>query len=85
VDGRCSLLEEDVACSSIAQDEIGHARVLYEEVAALMGTSPDQLVYGRQVQDYRQAQLVERHRAIGPSRWRASFSMIRLINFVWRI
>jgi len=60
--GVAPLLEEDVACSSIAQDEIGHARVLYEEVTALMGTPPDQLVYGRRVQDYRQAQLVERHR-----------------------
>ncbi len=60
--GVAPMLEEDVACSSIAQDEIGHARLFYQQVAALAGTSPDLLAYGRQPQEYRQVQLVERHR-----------------------
>lgn len=60
--GVAPILEEDVACSSIAQDEIGHARLFYQEVSALTGTSPDQLAYGRRPEQYRQVQLVERHR-----------------------
>ncbi len=60
--GVAPTLEEDVACSSIAQDEIGHARIFYQEVTALTGTPIDQLAYGRELPDYRQAQLVERHR-----------------------
>jgi ring-1,2-phenylacetyl-CoA epoxidase subunit PaaC len=60
--GVAPMLEEDVAMSSIAQDEIGHARLLYQRVAELTGTSIDQLAYGRQPGQYRQVQLVERHR-----------------------
>ena len=60
--GVAPMLEEDVAMSSIAQDEIGHARLFYQQVAALTGTSIDQLAYGRQPEQYRQVQLVERHR-----------------------
>jgi ring-1,2-phenylacetyl-CoA epoxidase subunit PaaC len=60
--GVAPILEEDVAMSSIAQDEIGHARLLYQQVSALTGTSADQLAYGRQPEQYRQVQLVERHR-----------------------
>src|SRR4029077_2071120 len=32
-------IESDVAMSSIAQEDIGHARVLYDQIAALDGTS----------------------------------------------
>ncbi|GCE28037.1 phenylacetate-CoA oxygenase subunit PaaI [Dictyobacter alpinus] len=60
--GVAPMLEEDVACSSIAQDEIGHARLFYQEVAALTGVSPDHIAYGRKLEDYRQAQLVEHRR-----------------------
>ncbi|BCL78652.1 phenylacetate-CoA oxygenase subunit PaaC [Ktedonobacteria bacterium brp13] len=60
--GVAPILEEDVACSSIAQDEIGHARLFYEEAAAIIGITADQLAYGRQPAEYRQAQLVERNR-----------------------
>jgi phenylacetate-CoA oxygenase PaaI subunit len=56
------MLEEDVAMSSIAQDEIGHARLFYQQASALTGTPVDQLAYGRQPEHYRQVQLVERHR-----------------------
>jgi ring-1,2-phenylacetyl-CoA epoxidase subunit PaaC len=60
--GVAPILEEDVAMSSIAQDEIGHARLFYQEVADLTGTSPDKLAYAREPQDHRQMQLVERQR-----------------------
>ncbi|GCE06503.1 1,2-phenylacetyl-CoA epoxidase subunit PaaC [Dictyobacter aurantiacus] len=60
--GVAPTLEEDVACSSIAQDEIGHARLLYQEVAALTGSTPDQVAYDRTLSEYRQVQLVERRR-----------------------
>ena len=39
--GIAPLLEEDVAFSSIAQNEIGHARALYELVARERGITAD--------------------------------------------
>jgi ring-1,2-phenylacetyl-CoA epoxidase subunit PaaC len=53
-------IESDVALSSIAQDEIGHARLLYEQIGALDGVSADRLAYGRTAQEFRNAVLVER-------------------------
>jgi ring-1,2-phenylacetyl-CoA epoxidase subunit PaaC len=52
-------IESDVALSSIAQEELGHARVLYEQVAAATGTTPDALAFGRGPQAFRNAVLVE--------------------------
>ena len=57
--GVAPMLEEDVACSSIAQDEIGHARLLYQHVEALTGIPVDQIAYGRQPDEYRQVQLID--------------------------
>jgi ring-1,2-phenylacetyl-CoA epoxidase subunit PaaC len=57
--GIAPLLEEDVALSSIAQGEIGHARALYELVAAELGTTPDELAFDRAPEEYRCAPLVE--------------------------
>ena len=45
--GIAPFLEEDVAFSSIAQNEIGHARALYELVAAELGTTADALAFDR--------------------------------------
>ncbi|MDP9405228.1 MAG: phenylacetate-CoA oxygenase subunit PaaC [Actinomycetota bacterium] len=53
-------LEEDLAFSSIAQDEIGHAVVWYGLAAELTGTDPDALGLGRTPDEYRNAVLVER-------------------------
>lgn len=53
-------LEEDVAFSSIAQDEIGHAAAYYSLVAQLTGGDADQLALGREPGDYRNAILCER-------------------------
>lgn len=53
-------LEEDLAFSSIAQDEIGHAVVWYGLAAELTGEDPDALGLGRPPDAYRHALLVER-------------------------
>jgi ring-1,2-phenylacetyl-CoA epoxidase subunit PaaC len=57
--GIAPLLEEDVAFSSIAQNEIGHARALYELAAAELGTTADELAFDREPDEYRCAPLVE--------------------------
>ena len=57
--GIAPLLEEDVAFSSIAQNEIGHARALYELVARERGTTADELAFDRAPDEYRCSRLVE--------------------------
>lgn len=53
--GIAPLLEEDVAFSSIAQNEIGHARAVYERLA----DDADALAFDRPLDEYRCAPLVE--------------------------
>ena len=60
--GIAPSLEEDVAFSSIAQNEIGHARALYELAARELGTDADALAFDRSPDEYRNAQLVELRR-----------------------
>ena len=60
--GIAPLLEEDVATSSLAQDEIGHAQALYQLLAELRGTDPDQIAYGREPHEYRHARLLDHPR-----------------------
>jgi ring-1,2-phenylacetyl-CoA epoxidase subunit PaaC len=60
--GIAPVLEEDVAFSSIAQDEIGHARLLYEMRGALTGEDPDRLAFHRQPDEYRHALLLDQPR-----------------------
>ena len=57
--GIAPFLEEDVAFSSIAQNEIGHARALYELAAADLGTTADELAFDRRPDEYRCSALVE--------------------------
>jgi len=57
--GIAPTLEEDVAFSSIAQNEIGHARALYELAATELGTDADALAFDRPLEEYRCAPLVE--------------------------
>ncbi len=57
--GIAPFLEEDVAFSSIAQGEIGHARALYELAARELGASADELAFDRRPEEYRCAPLVE--------------------------
>ena len=60
--GIAPMLEEDVATSSIAQDEIGHAKALYELLAELTDDDPDRIAYGREPADYRHAALLNHPR-----------------------
>jgi ring-1,2-phenylacetyl-CoA epoxidase subunit PaaC len=60
--GIAPLLEEDVAFSSIAQDEIGHARVWYEMLAQLSGDSADRIAFHREPSEYRHARLIDQER-----------------------
>ena len=57
--GIAPFLEEDVAFSSIAQGEIGHARALYELAARELGTDADALAFDREPDEYRSSPLVE--------------------------
>jgi len=62
--GVAPFLEEDLATSSIGQDELGHAALLYELVLELDGVRPgdaavDALAYGRAASEYRSCHLVE--------------------------
>ena len=59
--GIAPTLEEDVAFSSIAQNEIGHARALYELAATELGGDADALAFDRALDEYRCAPLVELH------------------------
>ena len=60
--GIAPMLEEDVATSSIAQDEIGHARALYELLAELSGDDADRIAFGREPDAYRHAALLNHAR-----------------------
>ena len=60
--GIAPFLEEDVAFSSIAQNEIGHARALYELAGRELGASADELAFDRRPEEYRCAPLVELRR-----------------------
>ena len=53
--GIAPALEEDVAFSSIAQNEIGHARAVYQ----LLTDDPDALAFDRAPEEYRCAPLVQ--------------------------
>jgi ring-1,2-phenylacetyl-CoA epoxidase subunit PaaC len=62
--GIAPLLEEDVAISSISQDELGHARALYQLLADVLadGRDEDDLAYDREPDDYRHARLLDHPR-----------------------
>jgi ring-1,2-phenylacetyl-CoA epoxidase subunit PaaC len=57
--GLAPILEEDIAFSSLSQDELAHASVLYQMVANLLDTKADQLAFGRRPDEYRCAEIVE--------------------------
>jgi ring-1,2-phenylacetyl-CoA epoxidase subunit PaaC len=59
--GIAPTLEEDVAFSSIAQNEIGHARALYELAAVELDSNADALAFDRAPEAYRCAPFVELH------------------------
>jgi ring-1,2-phenylacetyl-CoA epoxidase subunit PaaC len=55
--GIAPMLEEDVAFSSIAQNEIGHARAVY----SLLAEDADALAFDRRLEEYRCSPLVQLH------------------------
>jgi ring-1,2-phenylacetyl-CoA epoxidase subunit PaaC len=61
--GHAPILEEDIAFANLALDEIGHANLWYGLLAEIEGqdpfTFPDQLVFFRGPEDYRNIQMVE--------------------------
>jgi ring-1,2-phenylacetyl-CoA epoxidase subunit PaaC len=57
--GIAPFLEEDVAFSSIAQNEIGHARALYELATRELGGDADSIAFDRTPEEYRCAPLVQ--------------------------
>jgi ring-1,2-phenylacetyl-CoA epoxidase subunit PaaC len=62
--GIAPLLEEDVAISSISQDELGHARALYQLLAGVLddGRDEDAIAYDRGPDAYRHARLLDHPR-----------------------
>src|SRR3712207_2625672 len=58
--GYAPHIEEDVAFSSIAQDEVGHAAALYALAGKLVGDDADHLAFGRTADQYRNALICER-------------------------
>jgi ring-1,2-phenylacetyl-CoA epoxidase subunit PaaC len=60
--GIAPVLEEDVAMSSLAQDEIGHARALLGLLGELRGEDPDALAYDREVEALRHCRLIDHPR-----------------------
>ena len=60
--GIAPLLEEDVAMSSLAQDELGHAAALYGLLADLTHTDADAIAYDREPEAYRHCRLLDHGR-----------------------
>jgi ring-1,2-phenylacetyl-CoA epoxidase subunit PaaC len=62
--GIAPLLEEDVAMSSLAQDELGHAQALYLLLAELVddGRDADAIAYDRPPEGYYHARLLDHGR-----------------------
>ncbi len=57
--GHAPILEEDIGLANLAQDELGHATLWYELRQPLTGQTPDQLVYFRHPEEWRNVQLTE--------------------------
>ena len=60
--GIAPILEEDVAMSSVSQDEIGHAKAWYELLASLTNEEADEIAFGRPADAYRHAALMNHAR-----------------------
>jgi len=53
------ILEEDIAFSHMAQDEMAHAQAIYDFVGQIIGKSADELAFGRKPDEFRCAHIVE--------------------------
>lgn len=62
--GVAPIIEEDIAFSSMAQDEMGHAQAYYTILHEALGQdAPDKLAFLRNPEDFRSAFLAEMKRA----------------------
>jgi len=57
--GLAPILEEDIAFSSLAQDDLAHAKAFYDLAAEISGRDAGALAYGRAPGEYRCAEIVE--------------------------
>jgi ring-1,2-phenylacetyl-CoA epoxidase subunit PaaC len=61
--GHAPILEEDIAFANIALDEMGHAAAWYRLAGELQGqpaeTYPDQMIFSRKADEFRNIQMVE--------------------------
>lgn len=57
--GHGPILEEDIAFSNIALDEMGHATIWYELLEGCTGKTPDEMVFFRDAEAFRNVQMVE--------------------------
>jgi len=58
--GLAPTLEEDIAFSALAQDDVAHAQAVFQYLEALTGTRADDLAFGRKPAEYRSAAICER-------------------------
>jgi ring-1,2-phenylacetyl-CoA epoxidase subunit PaaC len=56
--GLAPILEEDIAASAMAQDDLSHALVLYEFLGNTFDLNPDAIAFDRDAADYRCCDLV---------------------------
>lgn len=56
--GHSPIIEEDIAFSNIAQDELGHALAWYSLLERLTGRSPDQMVFERPWREFTCCRMV---------------------------
>ncbi len=75
--GIAPMLEEDVAMSSISQDEIGHARALYGLLSELTDADADAVAFGRPAAEFRHAALLNHARGD----W--AFTIARRFLYEW--
>lgn len=57
--GLAPTLEEDIAFSALAQDDIAHAQAIFQYLESLTGTRADDLAFGREPAEYRDASLTQ--------------------------
>jgi ring-1,2-phenylacetyl-CoA epoxidase subunit PaaC len=50
--GYAPILEEDIAFSNIAQDEMGHALVWYQMLEEMTGKTPDEMAFDRSADEF---------------------------------
>lgn len=73
--GHAPILEEDIAFSNIAQDEIGHAILWYRIFENLTSRDSDYLVFFREARDFSNVQMME----LPKGDW--AFTMVRQYLF----